>query len=467
MQEIVNIISLIDTAISDDPNNSLFWWNIIKNWYSSDIDEARDIITHSKDWLANYQSDLAKKSWIGGIKIKYTNAAGYFIEMGKSYINEVPNDFIHKQTLVNAIRYSTQELDDFSKKMYQSESQLSQMEYDTFCSVRVQILASFDTMKKISEKITYIDYISSLWLCAYKNNYSKPKMSLSYELKINSGRHPIIETIEPDFISNSLRLDNSNFVHIITWPNMWWKSTFLRQNALIILLSHIWSFVPSSNSIIPLTDKLFSRVWATDNLYLGQSTFMVEMQEVAYILNNSTEKSFVIIDEVWRGTSTYDGISLAWAILLYNHNNIKAKTLFATHYHELVDESKILNNTKNFSVAVWENDENIVFLRKIIPGWIKKSYGHQVAQLAGIPKEVILCAQEMLKKLEVSSTSKNNQFQLQIWSMNSMNSEKILIKRNEREPVSETYKKIQALELDQLTAKEALDVLYEYQKLSN
>ncbi len=403
MQKILDIINLIDSAIMQDWVNTLTSGWIINDWYNNEVDKYRGIIKNSKDWLANYQTKLVGKSGISKLKIKYTNASGYFIEISKSQISQVPDSFIHKQSLVNASRFITPELKDFEKDLMNAEGILSELEYNLFLELREKILDSFEDIKQISKKSGYIDFGNWLAKVAYENNYSRPKVSNSYDLKIQNWRHPIIEQIQKDFISNSLDLNKNSFVHTITWPNMWGKSTFLRQNALIILLAHIWSFIPASKAEIPLTDKLFSRVWATDNLYLWQSTFMVEMQEVANILNNSTKNSFVIIDEVGRWTSTFDWMSLAWAILKENHDNIKAKTLFATHYHELIDESKSLKWVANFSVAVWENDENLIFLRKIIPWGLKKSFWLQVAKLAGLSENVLKTAKDMLLNLEKSN----------------------------------------------------------------
>ena len=427
------------------------WW-IINDWYNTEVDKYRNIIKNSKDWLANYQAKLIEESGISKLKIKYTNASWYFIEVSKSQISQVPDSFIHKQSLVNASRFITSELKDFEKDLSSAEGILSELEYNLFLELRENILESFEEIKQISQKSWYIDFWTWLAQVAYENNYIRPKITNKYNLEIKNWRHPIIEQIQKDFISNSLELNEKKFIHTITWPNMWGKSTFLRQNALIILMSHIWSFIPASSAIISLTDKLFSRVWATDNLFLGQSTFMVEMQEVANILNNSTKKSFVIIDEVGRWTSTFDWMSLAWAILKENHDNIKAKTLFATHYHELIDESKSLKWVENFSVAVWENDENLIFLRKIIPWWMKKSYWLQVAKLAWVWENVLKTAKEMLLKLE---NEKNTQ--LSLWILDD-NREKVIIKEvNKKSKIEE---KIEKLDINSLTPIEALNFLY-------
>jgi len=458
MNKIFDIIKIIDSAIKEDWVNTLTSGWIINDWYNSEVDKYRNIIKNSKDWLANYQSKLINDSWISKLKIKYTNASGYFIEVTKSQISQVPDSFIHKQSLVNASRFITPELKEFEKDLMNAEWILSELEYNLFLELREKILDNFEDIKKLSKKWWYIDFGAGLAEVAYSNNYSRPKLRNSYDLRIQNWRHPIIEQIQKDFISNSLELSKKTFVHTITWPNMWGKSTFLRQNALIILMSHIWSFIPASSWEIPLTDKLFSRVWATDNLYLWQSTFMVEMQEVANILNNSTKNSFVIIDEVGRWTSTFDWMSLAWAILKENHDTIKAKTLFATHYHELIDESQSLNWVENFSVAVWENDENLIFLRKIIPWWMKKSYWLQVAKLAWVWENVLKTAKNMLLKLE-----QNNIQQLTLWNFSNIQEKQktITVKVNKK---SEIEEKIEKLNINSITPMDALNFLYELKK---
>lgn len=452
MQEIQNIINLIDSAIKDEPNNLITGWNIIKSGFDKEVDKYRDLVEHSQDWLANYQTELIEKTWLNFLKIKFTNVLWYFIELPPSAKSKIPDNFIAKQTLVSALRYTTFELQDFEKKILNAENLLFSKEYEIFKNVREEINNSFSKIKEVSNKTANLDMITSLARVAYNNNYSRPQISTNSKLEIIWWRHPVIEKIEKDFISNDLNLDNKKYINIITWPNMWWKSTYLRQNALIILMAHIWSFVPARESFIPFVDKIFSRVWASDNLFLGQSTFMVEMQEMANILHNSTEKSFIIIDEIGRWTSTYDGMSLAWSILKYLHDEKKAKVLFATHYHELIDESIILKWVENYSVAVWENSEWIVFLRKIIKWWIKKSYWLEVAKLAWINKEVINESKKMLLKLEKSHTWK----QLDLWSFSLP---EIEIKIIEKE--SPILDELKQLDINNLSPFEALNKLYE------
>lgn len=387
-----NIIALIDSAIDVNAENSVTQWNIIAKWYNKDIDADRNMVEESHEWILNYKTELIELSGISSLKIKYTNNSGYFIEVPSSQVEKVPKDLIQKQTLTQVVRYTTVILQNFEQDLLNISSTLFQKEYECFLWIRNTILCHFNDIYKLSRNISQLDfYLSGAKLVA-NEKYILPTIDSNYKLEIKWWKHPVIAQQSKDFISNDLGLEKNDFIHVITGPNMWWKSTFLRQNALIIILSHIGYPVPASHAKIPIIDKVFSRVGAWDNLFLWQSTFMVEMQEIAYILHNSTKNSFVIIDEIWRWTSTYDGMSLAWSILQYNHNTIKAKTLFATHYHEIIDHTEDLKWASNYSMAIGENDDNIVFLRKIIPGWIKKSYGIEVAKLAGIPPEVLKLA---------------------------------------------------------------------------
>ncbi|MCD5380325.1 DNA mismatch repair protein MutS [Candidatus Gracilibacteria bacterium] len=451
MQKILELINLLEDSIQEDPNQLITAGGIIKDGYDNEIDQYREVVNNGKNWLTSYQEKLIQSSGISKLRIKYTNASGYFIEVSKNQISNVPDDFIHKQSLVNASRFVTLELKEFETKLLEGESSLANLEYEHFLIVRDKVLDHFEDIKTLSYKAGYIDFGTGLSDIAYNNNYCRPEISNKYSINITGGRHPVIEEIEKDFISNDLSLNSKDYIHTITGPNMGGKSTFLRQNALIVLLAHCGSFVPAKMAQIPLVDKLFSRVGATDNLYLGQSTFMVEMQEVAHILNNSTKNSFVIIDEVGRGTSTYDGMSLAWAILKENHDSIKAKTLFATHYHELVDESKKLKGVENFSVAVGENQDNIVFLRKIIPGGMKKSYGIEVAKLAGVPQNVINSAQEMLRVLEKSNTSQLSLGELQ-------GNTKVVIQKIQKKSLVE--EELSSIDINSLTPMESLNILH-------
>lgn len=461
MENILKIIDLIDKAIKEAPEISLTSWEIIADFYDEKVDEYRNIINNSKDWLISYQNKLIKETGISSLKIRHTWAFGYFIEVTKVNTYKVPDYFIPRQTLVWASRYVTQELRDFEEKFLEAEDKKNALEYEIFLKIREEVLWSFSSIKNFSDIWAKVDFLASLAKVAYTNDYRKPEITNSYDLNIISWKHPVISKNTREFISNNLELTNKKFVHIITGPNMWWKSTFLRQNALIILMAHIWSFVPVKEAIIPVTDKIFSRIWASDNLYFWQSTFMVEMQEVANILNNSTKNSFVIIDEVGRGTSTYDGMSLAWAILKENHDKIKAKTLFATHFHELIDESKKLSWVENFSVAVGENEENLIFLRKIIPWWIKKSFWLEVAKIAWLWDEVIKEARKMLKLLEEEH---NGTFWNQL-SLISLSSD--IQPAQEKQKESEVEKALEEIDVNNLTPIEALNELFKLKKSIN
>lgn len=446
---IQKIIDLIDHAISDEIALGDNSWYVLKPDYDEEIDRLRWMIENSRVWLDNYREWLIEETGISTLKIKYTWASGYFIEIPKSQISKIWDSFTHKQTLVNASRYITHELLDFESDIVMAEQNMLQREAEILEWLRQEVLVYWTEIRHLTSQVWELDLVWSLAQVAYTHWYSCPKITHDYKMEITSGRHAVIETMGNDFISNDLYLDKKIFSHLITWPNMWWKSTFLRQNVLIILLAHIGSFVPAKKAIIPMTDKIFSRIWASDNLYLGQSTFMVEMQEIAYILNNATANSFVIIDEVWRGTSTYDGMSLAWSILQENHNYIQAKTLFSTHYHELCEEAKTLSWVKNFSVAVWENDENIIFLRKIIPWAIYKSYGIEVAKLAGINKRVLAESRKMLEKLRSQDTS---QLSLSI--------PEIAPEKKVKDPIIAS---LEWLDLNSLTPMDALVKLHELQ----
>jgi DNA mismatch repair protein MutS len=457
MQAIQNIIDIIEASIQEDPAREITSGGFIKAGYDSQVDELRAIQSNSLAWLADYQQKLCEQTWIPSLKIKYTNVSGYFIDVLKSQVEKVPPTFILRQTLVTGNRYITQELKEFETKLLNAESLLAAREYELFQNIRREVNDSFQTIKHQWQVTSNIDFAATMAYIATENNYVRPQITTNEPLKIVAGRHPVVEKIERDFIANNLEFGEGESIHIITGPNMWGKSTFLRQNALIVLLAHIGSFVPAREARIPLTDRIFSRVGASDNLFSGQSTFMVEMQETAYILNNATSNSFIIIDEIGRWTSTFDGMSLAWGVLKYLHDTIQAPTLFATHYHELIDASYDLPWVKNFSVAVGENEENLVFLRKIIPGGIKKSFGIEVARIAGINPKVIEESKKMLQSLETGH-KKNTVSQLQLGIGNP---EKEIIYIEKSSPVEDELKK---LDINTLTPMEALMKLDELKK---
>jgi len=410
--------------------------------------------------IREYKEELIKLTGIKTLRIKYNNNSWYFIEVPKNNAQDLPETFIHKQTLVSSQRYITLELQEFQTKSDTASMFLEDLEYQYFIEIRNSISDQFNNLYRISRSIEKIDFYTNAAFTSLKHNYITPKISSKYWLNIVWWKHPVMESVVDDFISNDLKLESSDFVRVITWPNMWWKSTYLRQNALLILLAHIWYDIPARSAVVPITDRIFSRVWSWDNLFLWQSTFMVEMQEIAYILKNSSRRSFVIIDEIWRGTSTYDGMSLAWSILKHNHNAIKAKTLFATHYHEIIDLSSELSWVWNYSVAVWENSESIVFLRKIIPWGIKKSYGIEVAWLAWIPKTVLDNAQNTLLYLHSQSSNK----QLNIWNLLYQDNAEVNKLNKELEFAINIQDKINNLDINSMTPIEAIAVLWQIQE---
>jgi len=447
------LIHLLDNAIDKDADNSAMWWNIIARGYRKDIDSYKHTLQQWHTWINDYSEKIIQDSWIKNLRIKYTTNNWYFIEISKNQEKNIPVEFIHKQTLVSALRYTTMELQQFQIELDKANSELNQLEYDCFIEIRNTVNNHFSNLYSLSRKIEQLDFYSNAAYVSQKFSYITPEILSSKNLEIHWWRHPVMEQTMTDFISNELALNSKDYVHVITGPNMWWKSTFLRQNALLILMSHIWFDIPAKRAKIPITDRIFSRVWSADNLFLWQSTFMVEMQEIAFILHNATDKSFVIIDEIWRWTSTYDGMSLAWAILKKNHDTIKAKTLFATHYHEIIDFSQKLAWCQNYSVAVWENDNNIVFLRKIIPWWIKKSYWIEVARLAWIPSDVLECANDIM--MELSGTW--NYKQLAIYPPQT--SEKEV--SNE---IQEWIQNISNINLNETTPLKAFQYLQEFQE---
>ncbi|MBP2071682.1 DNA mismatch repair protein MutS [Thermoanaerobacterium butyriciformans] len=399
-----DIYDLIDKSIKDDPSTSVKEGNIIKDGFDKNVDELRKAATNGKSWITNLELNEKERTGIKTLKVGYNKVFGYYIEVSKSYISSVPQDYIRKQTLANAERYITPELKEIEEKILGAETKLVELEYEIFNGIREQIKNEINRIQMTSKYIAVLDVLTSLAMVAELNNYVKPIVNDGDRILIKDGRHPVIETIVDDsFISNDIEIDEKKPIMIITGPNMAGKSTYMRQVALIVLMAQVGSFVPASHAEIGIVDRIFTRVGASDDLFSGQSTFMVEMNEVSVILNSATQKSLIILDEVGRGTSTYDGMSIACAILEYIHDKIRAKTMFATHYHELTKLEDQLNGIKNYSISVDETNDEIIFLRKIIPGSADKSYGIQVAKLAGLPNDVIDNAKKILNSLENSN----------------------------------------------------------------
>jgi DNA mismatch repair protein MutS len=404
------VVSLIGRSIRAEAPPTLREGGVIKPGFDKKLDEIRALTTQGKDWLKNLEATERKKSGIEKLKVRYNRVFGYYIEVPKGQVGKVPAHYIRKQTLVNAERYITPEMKEREELILNSEERLIAAEAEIFAAVRQKIAEEIPVLQATARAVAFVDLLASFALTARARSYTQPRVDDSDRLVIKDGRHPVVERIEGagDFVPNDTKLDTKNEqVAIITGPNMSGKSTYIRQVAVITLLAQTGSFVPARSATIGVVDRIFTRVGASDNLVRGQSTFMVEMQETANILNSATPRSLIVLDEIGRGTSTFDGISIAWAVVEYIHSrqNLGAKTLFATHYHELLELEKLLPRVKNYNVAVRESRDEVNFLYKIIPGGTNKSYGIYVGKLAGIPAPVISRAQQVLSKLEKGEKS--------------------------------------------------------------
>ncbi len=406
LNELFDVVGKITEAIMENPAAGLNEGGIIKKGYSPELDELREIAFEGKDFLSNLQQREREKTQIPSIKVSFNKIFGYYIEISNSYKNKVPDSYIRKQTLVNSERYITQELKEFEEKILNAEERINLLEYQLFNEVRIFIAQKTEEIQKNAKLIGLLDVLVSFAEIAEKYNYVKPEINSGNEINIKKGRHPVVERILPPgekFTPNDCRLSNNDQqIIMLTGPNMAGKSVYLRQVGLIVLLAQIGSFVPAESATMGIVDRIFTRVGASDNISAGESTFLVEMQEAANIINNATSKSLILLDEIGRGTSTFDGISIAWAITEYLHENpsLAAKTLFATHYHELNEMAELFPRIKNFKVEVREYDDKVIFLHRVTPGKADHSYGIQVAMMAGLPLFVTNRAKEILNNLE-------------------------------------------------------------------
>lgn len=412
LQPLPEMVQLISNALSDDPPMRISDGKVFREGYCRELDELREISRDSKAWLARYQQQLRETTGIKTLKIGFTKMFGYYIEVSKGQADKMPEGFERRQTLVNAERFITRELKEYENKVFHAEERISSIENELFLALRQEVNKYAASVQRTAHAIACIDSLQSLSTIARERNYVRPKIDESSILHIVEGRHPVIETLTTTerFVPNDTVLNHENQrLLLITGPNMAGKSTYIRQVALIVLMAHIGSFVPAKSAHIGIIDKIFSRIGASDDLSRGQSTFMVEMSETANILNNVTSRSLVILDEIGRGTSTYDGISIAWSVAEYllTTEGRMAKTLFATHYWELTKLEEKVPGAVNYNVAVHESDDGIIFLRKIIPGGTDKSYGIHVGRLAGLPEQVILRAKEILIHLEENANRKS------------------------------------------------------------
>lgn len=464
------LVSLLDEAIVEDPPFVLRDGGIIKDGYDADLDELRVISREGKGWIAALEQQERERTGIPSLKVKFNKVFGYFIEVTHRNLDRVPEDYQRKQTLTNAERFITPGLKEYESKVLNADERMVELEYSLFQKVRLKAAAEGPRVQRSADALAALDALLSLADLAHERNYCRPQIDDSGVLKIEAGRHPVVERmpLKEAFVPNDVELDTeSNQLLIITGPNMAGKSTFMRQVALISLMAQIGCFVPAEKAHMGVVDRIFTRVGASDNLAKGESTFMVEMNETANILRHATSKSLIVLDEIGRGTSTFDGVSIAWAVAEYLHDNneLAAKTLFATHYHELTDLALTRKRIKNYNVAVKEWNDQIIFLRKIVAGGASRSYGIQVGRLAGLPDAVIARSKEILKNLEEGEyinsgvprlgeskhkASKPPEPQLSLFNM---------------DPATEVKLRLEQLDTSVMTPLEALNTLDELKKL--
>jgi DNA mismatch repair protein MutS len=450
-------LGMLLVALMDDPPATLGHTGIFQTGFSVELDNVMESSRHAREWIANLEAVERKRTNIKTLKVGYNKVFGYYIEVTKANIDLVPEEYIRKQTLVNAERYITPEMKEYEALVLNAEERIKEIERRLFIEVCTRLAGSAAKLLKTARVIGRLDVLSGLAETAVLNGYVCPVVVDEDILDIRGGRHPVVEhTLSGGnrFVPNDSIFEDGERIRIITGPNMSGKSTFLRQVALIILMSQMGSYVPADSARIGLVDRIFTRIGAQDEIHAGQSTFMVEMVETANILHNATQRSLVILDEIGRGTSTYDGVSIAWATVeyLHNHPELRAKTLFATHYHELTQLSELLPGVRNYNIAVSETEGEVVFLHKIVAGGTDRSYGIHVAQLAGLPRPVIYRAEEILQQLEASSghavkIDPNIPKQLNLFP--------------ETNPLTDELKK---LDTNTISPIEALNRIYEWQK---
>ncbi|MFC1984400.1 DNA mismatch repair protein MutS [Chloroflexota bacterium] len=458
-----DVVDLISEAVEEQPSPNLGEGGVIKQGFSEELDSRRLTSKNAKQYLANLESQERKKTGIKSLKVGFNKVFGYYIEVSKSNLLQVPQHYIGKQTLVGGERFFTPELKEYESLILNARDRIAELETDIFRQVCHQVATASECILALADALANADVFSSLADVAARYSYVRPKLTMDNEIVITQGRHPIIERnlVDSSFVPNDTYLSNDDAqLIILTGPNMAGKSTYLRQVALIVLMAQIGSFVPADSATIGAVDRIFTRIGAREDITAGQSTFMVEMVEIANILNNATPCSLIILDEIGRGTSTYDGLSIAWAVAecIHNHHRLGAKTLFATHFHEMVELGAFLPRVKNFNIAVAEEGGKVIFLYKIVPGGVDKSYGIHVAKLAGLPKSVVHRAREVLEELEEDSRRTNG---VAKGRRRKKETASQLSFFGQKPPVLEELEK---LEIDSLTPMEALAKLYEFQK---
>ncbi len=462
LPDVSNLLDDLERLIVDEPPVSVKNGGIIRDGIDTGLDEIRGIARNAKAWLVDFQVAERERLGIPSLKIGYNRVFGYYIDITNTHKDLVPEDYIRKQTLVNSERFITEELKEYEEKVLHAEERYTAREFEIFDELRIQVLAEALDLQAIADFISRLDVVATFAKISYDRNYCRPELNHGLEIQVTNGRHPVIEqllSVDEAFIPNDLLIDaNNDQILLITGPNMAGKSTYLRQIGLLVLLAQIGCYIPADNATIGMVDRIFTRVGASDNLAGGESTFLVEMNETANILNNATQRSLILLDEIGRGTSTYDGLAIAWALIEYLHGKHEqaARTLFATHYHELTKLAGILPRVKNYNVAVREYDEKVIFLRKIVPGGASKSYGIHVAQMAGVPLPVIQRANEILLDLdsgEISVRSDEIKEPIPTFDSHQMS----LFDKQERM----LREKLVGLKLDQMTPLEAMILLDE------
>ena len=449
-------LALLKAAIQEDPPATLVSTGVIKKGFSAELDHVLDSSQHAREWIGDLEAKEKQRTGIKTLKVSYNKVYGYYIEVTKSHTDEVPEEYIRKQTLVNAERYVTPELKEYETLVLNAEDQIHAIETRIFSQVCSELAEGASDLIETAKVLAELDVFASLAEVAALNDYSRPEVVVERSLVVKSGRHPVVEKLitSNQFVPNDALLEQDEIIRIITGPNMSGKSTFLRQVALIVLLAQMGSFVPADSAKIGLVDRIFTRIGAQDEIHAGQSTFMVEMIEAANILHNASPRSLLILDEIGRGTSTYDGVSIAWAMIEYIHNHpeLKAYTLFATHYHELTKLADLLPGVRNYNVAVSESDNRVIFLHKIIPGGADRSYGIHVAQIAGLPKPVIQRANDILKQLEDSAGTTLTQEKAQKQQLTLFPETNLLLEA------------VKELDINTLSPIEALNLLYDWKR---
>ena len=462
MDLLEDVRELVETAISPDAPATLQDGGAIRVGYSEELDDLRQTRDGARDFIAGLQSRERERTGINSLKVGFNRVFGYYLEVTKANLDKVPEDYVRKQTLTNAERYFTPELKEWEEKVFGAEDRMEKLEAELFCEVRWRVASEVSRIQEAGARAARLDVLTTLAHVAERRQYVRPEVHTGFDVEIEAGRHPVVETMMPaeSFIPNDLSLDEDGRIVILTGPNMAGKSTVLRQVGLIHLMAQIGSFVPANRARLPVCDRIFTRVGASDNLARGQSTFMVEMNETASIIHGVTDRSLVLLDEIGRGTSTYDGVSIAWAVTEYLHENLGCKTIFATHYHELTQLGDLLPGVKNMNVLVREVGDEIVFLRRLEDGGADRSYGIQVARLAGLPTDVIARARELLTELEGTHSGGGEG----------------LGRYGEHRPASEPppdqlsffaaaeppiLKRLRAIDPETMTPREALDLLFE------